>query len=152
MIPKHSSALALMQQYVEIMAALAKAIRDGQGALVHMDLPEFERLTKEQEMLCTRLQQIRFGHPVREADENDGSRGEMTLEGTESQFVAQRVLLQQQCIALEEQVRHLNRVNHFFLTRARQSLELLLRLAVLSQATYSPRPAEVAAEYPGRRD
>jgi hypothetical protein len=147
----YTSALEAMQQYVDVMERLASAINKGQEALVRMDLPAFELLTVEQETLCVELKQAQAhcresrqdNHLLKSAD----NRADLQQDSLEEE----RRALRHECIALEERVRHLNRVNHFFLSRARQWFEMLVRLALLSEGTYSPGPAEYVPEHAGRR-
>jgi hypothetical protein len=141
---KYSRALIAMEQCVQIMDELAVAIERGQNALVRMDLPAFEQLTAEQERLCARIKNLQSGHLPSQSDAETP-----TLHRAEpgrSEFDRQRAILEQHCLAVQKRVRHLNHVNHFFLNRARQSFELLLRLAELSQGTYSLQTAGVLSE------
>ena len=146
-----SSALAAMQQYVEVMQRLASAINKGQEALVRMDLPAFELLTVEQETLSVELRQAQANCRDSRQDNRLLKSADNPADIQQDSFEAERTALRHQCAALEERVRHLNRVNHFFLNRARQWFDMLIRLAVLSEGTYSPRSAEYAHEHAGRR-
>lgn len=149
MSSRYTSVLAAMQQYVDVMERLATAINKGQEALVRMDLPAFELLTVEQETLCVELKQAQAN--CRDTREDDHSLKHNPADLQQGRFEDERATLRHQCVALEERVRHVNRVNHFFLNRARQWFDMLVRLAVLSEDTYSPRSAEYVSEHAGRR-
>jgi hypothetical protein len=147
----YTSALAAMQQYVDVMERLASAINKGQEALVRMDLPAFELLTVEQETLCRELKQAQAHCRESRQDNHLRKPADNPPDLQQDSFEQERMALRDQCIALEERVRHLNRVNHFFLSRARQWFDMLVRLALLSEGTYSPRSAEYVPEHAGRR-
>ena len=147
----YTSALAAMQQYVDVMERLASAINKGQEALVRMDLPAFELLTVEQETLCLELKQTQAHCRESRQDNHLLKSADNPADLQQDSFEQERTALRDQCIALEERVRHLNRVNHFFLSRARQWFDMLVRLALLSEGTYSPRSAEYVPEHAGRR-
>jgi hypothetical protein len=136
----YSSALAAMEHYVELVRRLANSMQRGQEALVRMDLAAFEQLTGEQEALCAELVTLQksAGDAFRPENEPNG------LSGEAEEFSRQRAVLREGCRGIQERVRHLNRVNQIFLNRARRSLELLLRLAMPGEATYSA-PAAVAS-------
>jgi flagellar biosynthesis/type III secretory pathway chaperone len=144
----YSRVIAAMEQYVEIMAGLAKALQRGQEALVRMDLSAFEQLTAEQERLCAQLKALATRA---ESDHGSPQSAEISAPATSrAEFERERMVLQQRCFGLQQRVRHLNRVNHIFVNRARQSFALMLTLAGLSQATYSPQPTVVSSEWQGR--
>jgi hypothetical protein len=147
----YTSALEAMQQYVDVMERLASAINKGQEALVRMDLPAFELLTVEQEALCVELKQAQAHCRESRQDNHLLKSADNPADLQRDSFEEERRALRHQCIALEERVRHLNRVNHFFLSRACQWFEMLVRLALLSEGTYSPGPAEYVPEHAGRR-
>ena len=147
----YTSALAAMQQYVDVMERLASAINKGQEALVRMDLPAFELLTVEQETLCRELKQAQAHCRESRQDNHLLKSADNPADLQQDSFEQERTALRDQCIALEERVRHLNRVNHFFLSRARQWFDMLVRLALLSDGTYSPQSAEYAREHAGTR-
>jgi hypothetical protein len=140
MNPNYSNVLAAMEGYIEVAGHLAAAIQSGQGALVRMDLAAFERLTAEQERLCGQLKALQASadHPFPRPESAIES-GSSSQE--QSDFYQQRAVLAQRCRALQERIRHLNRVNQLFLNRVRQSFELLLRLAMPMEPTYSAPPA-----------
>jgi hypothetical protein len=147
----YTSALEAMQQYVDVMERLASAINKGQEALVRMDLPAFELLTVEQEALCVELKQAQSHCRESRQDNHLLKSADNPADLQRDSFEEERRALRHQCIALEERVRHLNRVNHFFLSRARQWFEMLVRLAPLSEGAYSPPRAEYVPEHAGRR-
>jgi hypothetical protein len=147
----YTSALTAMQQYVDVMERLALAINKGQEALVRMDLPAFELLTVEQEALCVELKQAQAHCRESRQDNHLLKSADNPADLQRDSFEEERRALRHQCIALEERVRHLNRVNHFFLSRARQWFEMLVRLALLSEGAYSPPRAEYVPEHAGRR-
>ena len=147
----YSTAIVAMQQYVDVMERLASAINKGQEALVRMDLPAFELLTVEQESLCVELKQAQAHCRDTRQDNRLLKSADNPADLQRESFEQERTALRHQCVALEERVRHLNRVNHFFLNRARQWFDMLVRLAVLSEGTYSPQSAEYAPEHAGRR-
>lgn len=131
---KYSNVLVAMEDYVEVVSRLAVALQAGQEALVRMDLSAFEQLTGEQEHLCAELKAMQASAELSSASRNTPSADT----GEHAEFCRQRAVLQQRCLVIQERVRHLNRVNRFFLNRARQSFEVLLRLATPAEATYSP--------------
>jgi hypothetical protein len=143
MNPNYSNALAAMEHYIELVSRLAVAIQSGQEALVRMDLAAFERLTAEQEHLCAELKTLQLS-----AELASGSRmnknEENSVSGDQAEFCRQRAALSRRCMAMQERVRRLNRINQFFLNRARQSLEVLLRLAIPADTTYSVPPRDFA--------
>lgn len=140
----YSNALAAMEHYVELVSRLAVAIQSGQEALVRMDLAAFERLTAEQEHLCSELKTLQLSGKFA-SDSRMNKSEENSVSGDEAEFGRQRAALNRRCMAMQERVRRLNRINQFFLNRARQSLELLLRLAIPAEATYSVPPRDFAA-------
>lgn len=142
----------MMEQYAEIMEALATAIRRGQEALVRMDMPAFERLTMEQANLCQQLKDLE-GNRTCCAAGNEENVGIPASGLQDCGLGRQRAILEQRCLGLQERIRHLNRVNRFLLNRARQYFELLLRLAALGQGTYSAQTVGAGlGECPARRD
>ena len=143
----YSRVIAAMEQYVEIMAGLAKALQRGQEALVRMDLSAFEQLTAEQERLCAQLKALATRA---ESDQGSPQSAEISAPATSRAEFACGAVYQLAPVALQQRVRHLNRVNHIFVNRARQSFALMLTLAGLSQATYSPQPTVVSSEWQGR--
>ena len=132
----YSNALAAMDLYIGVVSRLAVAIQSGQEALVRMDLAAFERLTAEQEHLCVELKALQLS--AEQASDSRTNKNEENSACVEhAEFCRQRAILSKRCVAIQERVRRLNRVNQFFLTRARKSLEVLLRLALPADATYS---------------
>jgi FlgN protein len=136
MNPNYSNALAAMEHYIEVVGRLAMAIQSGQEALVRMDLTAFERLTAEQEQLCAELKGLQVSAERPSASQTTKN-GENSVSDEHAEFCRQRAALSKCCVAMHERVRRLNRVNQFFLNRARQSLEVLLRLVTPADGTYS---------------
>jgi hypothetical protein len=134
---KYSNVLTGMERYVEVVTRLAVAIQNGHQALARMDLAAFEQLTAEQEHLCTELKALQSSAEL-SSDSRNSQYQPSAATGEHAEFCQQRTVLRQRCLVIQERVRHLNRVNRFFLNRARQSLEVLLRLATPAEATYSP--------------
>jgi hypothetical protein len=139
----YSNALAAMEHYLEVVSRLAVAIQSGQEALVRMDLAAFERLTAEQEQLCAELKALQISAEHASPSQTNKN-GKNSVSDEYAEFCHQRTALGKRCLAMQERVRRLNRVNHFFLNRARQSLEVLLRLAIPAQVTYSARSPDFA--------
>jgi hypothetical protein len=133
----YSNVLAAMERYVEVVGRLSIAIQSGQEALVRMDLSAFEQLTIEQERLCAELKAMQLSAELN-FDSRDKQCDSNLDAGEHAEFCRQRAALGQRCLAIQERVRYLNRVSRFFLNRAKQSLEVLLRLATPAEVTYSP--------------
>ncbi len=138
MNPNYTHILVTMERYTELMRQLATALERGQESLARMDLANFEQLTAEQETLCRQLKSLQRSSACETGARPTGL-GSDGLEKIE--FSRQREVLGRRLSEIELRVRHLNRVNQFFLNRARQSFELLLRLAMPAPATYSLPPA-----------
>jgi hypothetical protein len=136
MNPNYSNTLAAMEHYIEVVGRLAVAIQSGQEALVRMDLAAFERLTAEQEQLCAELKCLQVSAERPSASQTNKN-GENSVSDEDAEFCRERAVLSKRCVAMQERVRRLNRVNQFFLNRARQSLEVLLHLAIPADGTYS---------------